>query len=774
MSEQLFEVNGAYVSRLEDMRLITGAGRYASDWNLPGQLHAAFLRSDRAHAKIVSISTAPALAHPGVLGVYTGEDAVRAGYTRPYVGLNFAGKDGMKARIPERPALAHERVRFVGEALAVVVAESALVAHDAAELIEVEYEDLPAVIDMEAALAPGTAQLHETVPNNLPLEYEAGDKAATEAAFAKAAHVTKLKVASTRVVASPMEPRACVVAYEPAHERYTLHVCHQGMNMMKMQLATYSGLPQDSFCVEARDVGGGFGQRTPAYPEYLALMIAAKALGRPVKWISSRTEAFLSDAHGRANSIETELALDREGRFLAFRVNWLADVGAYPIHAAPASHIMNPKTCLNGVYDIPALYGYWRLALTNTSPVAPYRGSGRPDIAYAIERTVSQAAAELRIDPAELRRRNFIRTDAFPYKTPTGTTYDNADFSGLLEKALTLADWKGYPARRAASEKGGKLRGLGIATVIEATAAGLFATDEIEIEVDAEGMVTAYTVAHSQGQGHETTFAMLVAKELEIPIACVKIRQGASDRALVGNHTGGSRSTVGAGTVCRIAAEQLVRSGKALAAEEMGLEPSQVSYAAGAFSGVEPGQRMTLGALARKRRLSAKGEASISSTFPNGCHIAEVEIDRDTGVTNMLSYVAVDDCGVVVNHTIVEGQMHGAVAQGAGQVFGEHAVYDPENGQLVTASFSDYYMPHAGFLPEITMAEHPTASRVNPLGIKGMGESGCTASLGALVNAVDDALRPLGIERLDMPLTASKLWTAIAATRAAAGAKQKM
>lgn len=766
MSEHLFEVGGAHVSRLEDLRLIQGQGTYASDWSLPGQLHAAFLRSDRAHAKILSINAAAALAHPGVVGVYTGEDAVREGYTRPYVGLTFAGIGGMKPRIPERPALAHERVRFVGEPVAIIVAESALIAQDAAELVEIEYEDLPVVIDMEAAISPGAAQLHDDVPDNVPLEYEAGDKAAAEAAFEKAAHVTRLKLASTRVVASPLEPRACLIAYDAAAERYTLHVCHQGMNMMRMQLATYSGLPQESFHVEARDVGGGFGQRTPAYPEYLALMIAAKATGRPVKWISSRTEAFLSDAHGRANLIETELAMDSSGRFLAFRVNWIADVGAYPIHAAPASHIMNPKTCLNGVYDIPVVYGHWRLALTNTSPVAPYRGSGRPDIAYAIERTVSQAAAELGVDPAELRRRNFIPTAAFPYKTPTGTVYDNADFPGLLDKALAVADWSGYGARRAASEKRGKLRGLGIATAIENTGAGLFPKDEIEIEVDRDGRVTAYTVAHSQGQGHQTTFAMLISKELGIPITRVDVRQGAVDRVLIGNHTGGSRSLVGAGTVCRIAAEKLVLAGKALAAEEMGLEPSQVSYAAGTFRGIEPTQHLSLAELAQKRRLSAKGEASIASTFPNGCHIAEVEIDSDTGVTEIVSYVAVDDCGVVVNHTIVEGQMHGAIAQGAGQVFGEHAVYDPENGQLVTATFSDYYMPRAGFLPEIRMAEHPTASRVNPLGIKGMGESGCTASLGALVNAVDDALRPLGIERLDMPLTASKVWAAISAARA--------
>ena len=443
-------------------------------------------------------------------------------------------------------------------------------------------------------------------------------------------------------------------------------------------------------------------------------------------------------------------------------------MGAYVTPAAPVSHIRNPATCLTGVYGIPAMYGHWRVVTTNTAPIAPYRGAGRPDIAYVIERLVSTAAAELGMDPAEIRSRNFIPTEAFPYKTPTGSTYDNADFAGLLRKALELADWKTFAERRTASEKKGKLRGLGIATVIEATGAGMYPKDEVEIEVNAEGEVIAHTIAHSQGQGHETTFAMLVARALEIPVERVRVRQGAPEKAptLIGNHTGGSRSLVGAGTVCHIAGEKLVQQGKSLAAEELGLEPSLVSYSKGEFQGSEPGKKLTLAELARRRPLAARGEGTFASTFPNGCHIAEVEIDPETGTTKIDKYVSVDDCGVVVNHAIVEGQMHGALAQGAGQVFGEHAFYDRETGQLLTASFSDYFMPRAGMLPEIVMAEHPTASRVNPLGIKGMGESGCTASLPALVNAVVDALRPFGIHHIDMPLTPSRVWTAITAARA--------
>jgi carbon-monoxide dehydrogenase large subunit len=765
MGDHLFEVNGVHVSRLEDVRLITGAGTYASDWNLPGQLYAHFVRSDRAHAHIAAIDVSEALKQPGVAGVYTGEDAVRAGYVKAPTFLNFPGKDGMIGQIPERPALAHGRVRFVGEPIALVVASSALAAQDAADLIQVDYKDLPAAVDPEDALKPGAALLHESAPNNMPFEYEAGDKAATEAAFAKAAHITRLRMHSTRVVPNPMEPRACLVAHEPKDDTYTVHVCVQGVNMMKRQLAAYTQSSEDKFHVIARDVGGGFGQRSTAYPEYCALLIASKATGKPVKWVSSRTEGFLSDTHGRGNIIEGELALDKDGNFLGIRLNWLADMGAYFAPAGPVSHIRNPTTCITGVYKIPVAYGYWRLAFTNTAPISAYRGAGRPDIAYVIERLVSTAAAETGIDSAEIRRRNFIPGDAFPYKTPTGSTYDNADFQGLLTKALDLGDWQGYAKRRAESEKRGKLRGLGISTVIENTGAGMYPKDEVEIEVDAKGDVTAYTVAHSQGQGHQTTFAMMVAKALDIPAERVKIKQGEPGRTIIGNHTGGSRSMVGAGTVCHIAAEKLVQHGISLAAEELGVEPSQVRYAGGEFKGPEAGMKLTLAELAAKRPFAAKGEGTFASTFPNGCHIAEVEIDPDTGVTEIASYLTVDDCGVVVNHAIVEGQMHGAVAQGAGQVFGEHAIYDRETGQLLTATFSDYFMPRSELVREIKMAEHPTASRVNPLGIKGTGESGCTASLPALVNAVVDAVRPLGIHHLDMPLTPAKLWGAISATK---------
>ena len=748
-------------NRVEDFRLITGAGKYAADWNAPGQLYGHFVRADRAHAQIVSLNVAPALAFPGVKHVFTGADAIRAGYTKAPHALTFPGKNGMQARAPDRPVLAHGKVRFVGEALALVVAESAAAAQDAAGLVEVDYRDLPPAVQPEAALAPGAPQLHDDVPGNLAFESEAGNAQEADAAFATAAHVTRLKVEVTRVAPSPMEPRACLVAYDAAKDEYFFNVCMQGVTTLRTQISAYTKVPQDKLKFEARDVGGGFGQRTPAYPEYCALMIAAKAAGRPVKWVSTRMEGFLTDTHGRANIVDGELALDRDGKFLAMRLNWVNDMGAY-LSPAAMGHIRNTTTCMTGVYRIPALYATYRAPLTNTTPVAAYRGAGRPDIAYVVERLVNQAAAELGIDAAELRRRNFIPPDAFPYSTPTGSVYENADLPGLLDKALKLADWQGYPQRRARSADAGKLRGIGISTVIENTGAGNAPKDEIELELDASGTVTVFTVSKAQGHGHETTLATIVADALGVPSTQVKVVQCAPDSRLQGNHTGGSRTTVGAGSVCFLAAQKLVEEGRALAALELKLEPSQISYANGEFkSSADTRRTVRLGDLARSKPVKVMAEGKFGSTFPNGCHIAEVEVDADTGAAQIVSYCAVDDCGVVINHAIVEGQLHGGLVQGAGQVFGEHVVFDRETGQPLTASFADYFMPRAGLLKSVRGEEHPTPSKVSPLGVKGMGESGCTASLPALVNSVIDALRPLGVEHLDMPLTPSKLWHAI-------------
>jgi len=557
-----------------------------------------------------------------------------------------------------------------------------------------------------------------------------------------------------------MEPRAALISYDAANDSYIVHTPSQGVNMTRRQFAGYTNLSEDKFRVEVKDVGGGFGQRSTVYPEYISMMIAAKALGRPIKWVSTRTESFLSDTHGRGNLITGTLALDKDARFIGLRIDWITDMGAFLSPTGPVSHIRNPSTCLNGVYKIPALYGHFRVALTNTMLVAAYRGAGRPDIAYAIERLVDAAALELKMDPSDLRRRNYIPANEFPYKTATGSTYECADLPGLSAKALGLADWSGFESRRTASAKKGKLRGIGMSTVIEATGAGMYPKDEIDISVDAQGQVTLHTVAHSQGQGHETSFAMVAADALGIPVERISIRQGDPDKApkMIGNHSGGSRSMVGAGTVCHIAANKLIDVGKSLAAEDLGVEPSQVTYSKGEFQAKDSKKKISLAQLAAKKTLAAKGEGTFTSTFPNGCHIAEVEIDPETGVTDIASYLSVDDCGHVVSHTIVEGQVHGAVVQGMGQVFGEHIVYDKESGQMITGSFSDYVMPRAGQLKAMQMAEYATLSKMSPLGIKGVGEAGCTASLGALVNAMSNAL---GVKHIDMPLTPSKVWKTI-------------
>ena len=746
--------------RVEDQRLVTGAGKYASDWNAPGQLYAHFVRTDRAHAEIVSVDTQNARAFPGVKQVFTGEDAVRAGYIRAPHAIAFIGRNGMKAKSPERPVLAHTRVRFVGEAVAMVVADSAAAAQDAADLVEVTYRDLQSVTDPEGALADGAPQLSDEVPGNLAWESEVGDEKSVDAAFAAATHVTRAKVVSTRVAPNPMEPRACLVAYDAATETYRFNCPMQGVTTLRSQLSSYTKVPQEKIILEAHDVGGGFGQRSGAYPEYAALMIAAKTLGAPVKWICGRTEGFLTDAHGRNMIAHGTLALDKDGKFLAMRIDWIVDLGAY-LSPGAQGHIRNTTNCMTGVYQIPALYATYRVPLTNTTPIASYRGAGRPDIAYAVESLVNKAAAEIGMDPAELRRRNFIPLSAFPYTSPSGGSYEIADLPGVLEKALALADWKGFADRREKSKHAGKLRGIGISTVIENTGLGNAPQDEVEIQLDANGTVSVFNVAKSQGQSHETTFAQIVANVLEIPLEQVKIVQCAPGTKLKGNGTGGSRSTVGAGSVCHIAAQKLVEEGKALAALELDVEPSQVAYAKGAFRSDASDRIVHLADLAKAKTLSYMADGQFGSTYPNCCHIAEVEVDPDTGATSVVSYCAVDDVGVVINHVVVEGQLHGGVVQGAGQVFGEQVVYDPQTGQALTASFMDYYMPRAGLITEIRGEEHPTESKVSPLGVKGVGESGCTASIPVLVAAVTDALRPLGIQQLDMPLTPARVWRAI-------------
>ncbi|MEO7727319.1 MAG: xanthine dehydrogenase family protein molybdopterin-binding subunit [Burkholderiales bacterium] len=758
-------------NRREDLRLITGRGRYTADMNLPGQLHAAFLRADRGHAEIVSIDARPALTRPGVVAVFTGADAIAAQYTHFPNLMSFAGRNGGQILKPERPVLATKAVRYVGECIAMVVAESALAAQDALDAIEIEYKDLGAVVTMEDALAAGAPQLHANIPGNLCFEWETGDAKAVEQAFAKAAHITKLKVLTTRVAPSPMEPRGCTVSYDAASESYDIYTPSQGMMMLRKQCATLTGVPEEKLRVHSHDVGGSFGQRSGVYPEHGAQMIAAKRLGRPVKWVGSRAEGFMSDAHGRGLEIAGELALDSDGKFLAARYEFLADMGAYLTPTGSISHLRNPATLMTGVYKTPALYGSFKVVLTNTVPIAAYRGAGRPDIAYAVERLVDRAADELKIERAELRRRNFIPPNEFPYKTPTVGVYEPSDFAGCLEQALKTADWSGFEKRRAAAKQRGKLRGMGLSTIIEATGAGVFPKDQVAIEVDVTGKLTVYTVSLSSGQGHETTFTSVVADTLGIPHESVTLRECDPAHALIGNHTGGSRSMAGVGSVCKIAADKMIEQAKPLAAEELELEPSQVDYKGGVFRSHDGEKSISFEKLAQKlagrqpHPMNTLAEATVGSTWPNGCHIAEVEIDPDTGVTEIASYVAVDDSGTVINHAIVEGQVHGGVTQGAGQIFHEHVIYDRASGQLQTGSFMDYCMPRAGLLRDMNVGDHPLPSKLNAIGAKGVGESGCTASLPALANAMTDALRPAGVGHLDMPYTPSKVWHSIQAAK---------
>ncbi len=751
--------------RREDARLITGHGRYTADWNLPGQLHAAFLRSDRAHAEIVRLDAARALAHPGVKAVLTGEDARTAGYKSLPNIVSYPGKGGQPMLKPHYPVLAAGRVRFVGEPVAMIVADTAAIAEDARELIDIEYRDLPAVVTFDAAVTEGAVQLHDDVPGNLAFEYESGDEQAAAAAFARAKYTSRLTVESQRLSGNMLEPRACLAEFDAASGRYTLHIPLQGVGGMRGQISHVSGVDKDKIVIATQDVGGSFGVRGPAYPEYFAAMLAARGLGRPVKWVGSRSESFASDFHGRALSLTGEIALDADGSFLAIRFDDRADLGAYGAAFGAFIATRNLTITMGGVYRVPALYARTRLAFTNTTPVSAYRGAGRPDIAYAIERLVDHAAREHGFDPVALRRKNLIPAGAMPYKTANGTAYDCGDFEAVMDDALARADWKGFPKRRAQSQRAGRLRGIGIATYLEAGGGGAAPKDEVAVTFDAKGGMTLYAVTHSSGQGHETTFPQIVAEALGIDPTPIRFHPMPPPAELVGNGTGGSRGVLGTGSAFRVLGEKLIELARPHAAARLGVSESELRYARGVFHA----GRRSIGfielarALARTRPhpLDTSADGVFGMSFPNGCHIAEVEIDPATGAAFIVRYTAVDDLGHVVNPALVEGQVHGGVVQGAGQVFGEHAVYDPVSAQLLTGSFMDYVMPRADWLRCIEVHDHPVPTSTNALGAKGVGESGCSGSLPALVNATMDALQPLGIRHLDMPLTPARVWTAI-------------
>lgn len=754
--------------RLEDERMLKGQGRYLADWNLSGQAHGFFLRSERPHARLRSIDASAALALPGVVAVLTGEDVAAAGCEPLPAAAPMKGRGGAELVRALRPMLAQDRVRYVGEPVALVVADSAELAQDAAERIAVDYEDLPAVVEARQALAAGAPQLHGH--GNLALDFVAGDEQAVEAAFGRAAKVVRLTSYHSRVVGNPMEPRGGIGAYDPARNLYFLHACTQGASALRLQIAPVLGVPPENIRVIAEEVGGGFGVRFNAYPEYCALLFAAKKLGRPVKWVGTRSEMFLSDEQARDIVHRGEIALDATGRILGMRFKFVCNLGAYTAFTGAFVNTVNLVNVASGVYDVQAVHVHALLALTNTVPTAAYRGAGRPVSSFAIERLLDEAAHEIGMDPAELRRRNLVPKEKFPYRIVTGFEYDCGDFEGVLDKALAAADWDGFEARRTQSLARGRLRGRGIASYIEASGAGGFAPyDQALVTWEDDGTITLRASSHSHGQGHETVFAQIVSGVLGVPIERLRLRTAEADHVITGNPTGGSRSLLGVGSVMLLAAQEVVKKGLALAAEELEAAEADIEFADGAYRVKGTDRAIAITDLARRRRGALDvdlRERKVGATFPNGCHVAEVEIDPETGEIEIVSYVAVDDAGNVINPQIVEGQMQGGITQGAGHILGEQAIYDRDTGQLLTGSFMDYPMPRAVLVNGLRLLEHPVPTKTNPLGAKGVGEAGVTGSMPCLMNAVLDALRQAGVRRFDMPASPHRVWAALEAAKA--------
>ncbi len=744
--------------RLEDDRMLTGRGRYVSDWNLPGQAYGHFLRSDRAHAEIVSIDASAALRAPGVVAVFTGADIAGVLKSLP-AALPAKGRGGSELINPGRPALAQGRVRFAGDAVALIVAESAAAAQDAAELVAIEYRDLPAVVAAADALQPGAPRVHDAVPGNLVLDYESGDEARTRAAFESAARVVELTVDISRVVGNPMEPRACLAAF--VSDRYHLYACTQGATIMRNQLSAVLGVPPESIRVIAEEVGGGFGVRFNLYPEYCVALFAAKKLGRPVKWTGTRSEVFLADEQARDVRSRGELALAADGRIVGMRFDMVANLGAYLAPTGPFINTIGIVNCLSGVYDVPAAYARVRLALTHTAPMAAYRGAGRPVMSYALERLVEHAANELGVDPAELRRRSFIPKDKFPYRIASGFEYDCGDFEGVLDKALQASAWSSFEQRRSDAQRRGRLRGRGMSTYIEATGAGFAPHDQVELRWEKDGGLALYAPTHNHGQGHETAFAQLISRVLGIPLDALRLRTAGPDFYITGNATGGSRSLAAVGSVVMLAAQEMVKKGLDLAAEKLEAAAADIEFAEGHYRIKGTDRKVSIHALAQDGALDTHYQNKFGSCFPNGCHIAEVEIEPETGTAEIVSYVACDDAGNIINHQIVEGQVQGGLTQGAGQIFNELAVYERESGQLVTGSFMDYAMPRAGLVSGLKLVDHPVPTKLNPLGAKGVGEAGVTGSMPALMNAVVDALRQAGVRHFEMPATPARVWQAL-------------
>ncbi len=760
---------GQGVSRFEDPRLIRGGGRYTDDIKLPGMAHGVVLRSPHAHAKVNSIDVAAAKTAPGVLAVLTSADIKAAGYTDLPVPGGHKRRDGSPMYKPRYPILAEDRVRWVGDSVAFVVAETAAQALDAAEMIAVDYEELPAVTSTVEASKPGGPRVWDDCPDNICFVELIGDKAAVDAAFARAARVVRHLFVINRVTAATMEPRGAVGDYNGADGRYTIYTPIQRPHPTRTELSRLLKVPESKIRIVTGDTGGSFGMKSPIFNETPLVLLASKLIGRPVKWISTRTEAFLSDAQARDNVTEAELALDGDGQFLAFRVRTIVAIGAYLQHSMPA-FVLNAGT-LAGVYRTPAIHVDITTVFSNTNPMRPYRGNGRPEAAFVIERMVDVAAAELGIDPAELRRRNYVPTSAMPFKTGLTFTYDSGEFEKNMDLALELADRKGLKARKTEARKRGKLVGFGLSNTIER--AGAPSTEGAEIRFDRSGSVILFSGSNSQGQGHETVFKQLVCDRLGLDPNEAQYVQGDTDQVFYGEGTGGSRSATLAGSAFHMATEKVVAKARAIAAHMLNVDASDLKFDEGVFSTSKTNRTLSIREIAvtahDRPNLPKDMEPGLFATavyqapvnnYPNGCHICELEIDQETGKVDITRYSVVDDFGTVLNPLLLHGQVHGGVAQGAGQALMEDIHFDSA-GQLVTASFMDYAMPHAHDLCDMEVESNPVPTKTNPLGVKGAGEAGCVGALPAVTNAIVDALSEFGVTHIEMPATPERIWRAM-------------
>ena len=753
---------GQPVQRTEDPVLLRGEGRYTDDLNEPGQAYAWMVRSPHAHGLLKGINTGVAEKMDGVIAIYTAKDL--AAYGPHKCALDFKNRDGSPMKRPVRKSLMTDKVRFVGDPVACVVAETALQAKDAAEAVELDIEPLPAVTLPSEAAKPGAPQLYDDVPGNVIVDFLFGEPEKVAEAFRTAAHITKLSLRNTRVVVAAMEPRAGLCTYKD--ERWTLVAPGQGVFGMRNQLADILGVPQDKVRMRTWHVGGSFGMKGSIYPEYVCLAHAARALGRPVKWTDERSGSFVSDHHGRDHEMTAALALSKNGDFLALKIEGHGNVGAYVGTVAPQPPTMNVVRNVTSVYRTPFLEVSTKAMVTNTSPVSAYRGAGRPEANYYMERLIDQAALEMGIDRFELRRRNHVRPEQIPYKAASGMTYDSGDFGALFEKAVAAADVPGFEKRKAESKARGKLRGLGLGSYLEVTAPPNKEMGGIRFE--GEGSVTMISGTLDYGQGHAAPFAQVLSSRLGIPFENIRLLQSDSDELVFGAGTGGSRSAMMGGGALAEASEVVIRKGKELAGEVLETAASDIEFRGGRFivSGTDRG--ISLLELARKKpgALNVKHVTEvIPSAFPNGCHVAEVEIDPDTGRVDVVRYSSVNDFGTVVNPLLVEGQIHGGVVQGIGQCLMESAQYDSE-AQLLTGSFMDYALPRAEDTPaRIGWQSHPVAAKTNPLGAKGCGEAGCAGAMTSVMNAVIDALRSVGISHFDMPASPQRVWQAIQSVR---------